>query len=127
MQKAFIDIVLPRLNHKRMIGGGVVMPFELEQVAMGSQLRLRFEQEVRLLKKATAKIAKQDQRIQPREEEIKKLDQEIKSLSAVEAEVHGLHNQTKNLETLLEAEVDMKKAADAKNAKLAKEFLSLRV
>nr|GEW76156.1 hypothetical protein [Tanacetum cinerariifolium] len=40
-----------------------------------------------------------------REEEIKKLDQEIKSLRAVEAEVHGLHNQTKNLETLLEAEV----------------------
>nr|GEY17261.1 hypothetical protein [Tanacetum cinerariifolium] len=34
------------------------------QVAMGSQLRLRFEQEVRLLKKARSKIAKQDQRIQ---------------------------------------------------------------
>ncbi|GKA37941.1 hypothetical protein Tco_0724506 [Tanacetum coccineum] len=74
------------------------------QVAMGSQLRLRFEQEVKLLKKATTKIARQDQRIQAREEEIKKLDQEIKSLRAVEAEVHGLHNQTKNLEALLEAE-----------------------
>nr|GFA20417.1 hypothetical protein [Tanacetum cinerariifolium] len=35
--------------------------------------------------KATAKIAKQDQRIQAREEEIKRLDQEIKSLRAVEA------------------------------------------
>nr|GEU79386.1 hypothetical protein [Tanacetum cinerariifolium] len=34
------------------------------QVAMGSQLRLRFEQEVRLLKKARSKIAKRDQRIQ---------------------------------------------------------------
>ncbi|GJZ19441.1 putative reverse transcriptase domain-containing protein [Tanacetum coccineum] len=61
------------------------------------------------------------------EEEIKKLDQEIKSLKAVEAEVHGLHNQTKNLEALLEAEVDMKKAAEAKNAELTKELESLRV
>nr|GEU61757.1 hypothetical protein [Tanacetum cinerariifolium] len=33
----------------------------------------------------------------------------------------------KNLETLLEAEVDMKKAAEARNAKLAKELESLRV
>nr|GEW56662.1 hypothetical protein [Tanacetum cinerariifolium] len=39
----------------------------------------------------------------------------------------GLRNQTKNLETLLEAEVDMKKAVEAKNAKLAKELESLRV
>ncbi|GKB75778.1 hypothetical protein Tco_0942673 [Tanacetum coccineum] len=97
------------------------------QVAMGSQLRLRFEQEVKLLKKAKAKIARQDQRIQAKEEEIKKIDQEIKSLKAVEAKVHGLHNQTKNLEALLEAEVDMKKAAKAKNAKLTKELESLRV
>ncbi|GKC14145.1 hypothetical protein Tco_1010927 [Tanacetum coccineum] len=44
------------------------------QVAMGSQLRLRFEQEVRLLKKATAKIARRDQRIQAKEREIKRLD-----------------------------------------------------
>ncbi|GKC55857.1 hypothetical protein Tco_1083455, partial [Tanacetum coccineum] len=97
------------------------------QVAMGSQLRLRFEQEVKLLKKATAKIARQDQRIQAREEEIKKFDQEIKSLRAMEAKVHGLHNQTKNLEALLEAEVDMKKAAEAKNTELTKELESLRV
>nr|GEW00380.1 ATP synthase subunit b', chloroplastic [Tanacetum cinerariifolium] len=61
-------------------------------------------------------------RIQAREEEMKKLDQEIKTLGAVEAEVHSLHNQTKNLETLLEAEVDMKKSAETKNAKLAKEL-----
>nr|GEW35175.1 hypothetical protein [Tanacetum cinerariifolium] len=74
------------------------------QVAMGFQLRLRFQQEVRLPKKATTKIARRDQRIQAREEEIKKLDQEVKSLRAVEAEVHYLHNQTKNLENLLEAE-----------------------
>ncbi|GJX92522.1 hypothetical protein Tco_0345848 [Tanacetum coccineum] len=76
------------------------------KVAIGSQLRLRFEQEVRLLKKARAKIARQDQRILMREEEIKKLDQEVKSLQAVEVEVHDLRIQTKNLETLLEAEVN---------------------
>ncbi|GKC12314.1 hypothetical protein Tco_1009096 [Tanacetum coccineum] len=61
------------------------------QVAMGSQLRLRFEQE------------------------------------AVESEVHDLQNQTKNLKTLLEAKVDMKKAAEAKNAELANKLDSLRV
>ncbi|GKE63770.1 hypothetical protein Tco_1514137, partial [Tanacetum coccineum] len=63
------------------------------QVAMGSQLRLRFEQEVR----------------------------------ATETEVHGLRNHAKNLETLLEAEADMKKAAEANNAELTKELESLRV
>ncbi|GJY27890.1 hypothetical protein Tco_0403657 [Tanacetum coccineum] len=96
-------------------------------VAMGSQLRLRFEQEVKLLKKAKAKIARQDQRIQAKEEEKKKMDQEIKSLRTVEVEVHGLHNQTKNLEALLEAEVDMKKSVEAKNKELTKELESLRV
>ncbi|GJY74315.1 hypothetical protein Tco_0478746, partial [Tanacetum coccineum] len=38
----------------------------------------------------------------------------------------GLRNQTKNLEALLEAEVDMKKAAVAKNVELAEELESLR-
>nr|GEU63959.1 hypothetical protein [Tanacetum cinerariifolium] len=90
-------------------------------------LRLRFEQEVRLLKKATAKIAKRDQKIQAREEEIKRLDQEIKSLRAVKAESDGLRNQTKNLETLLKVEVDIKKAAKARNVELAKELESLCV
>ncbi|GJS06957.1 hypothetical protein Tco_0363753 [Tanacetum coccineum] len=79
-----------------------------------------------LLKKATAKIAKRDQRIQAREEEIKKLNQEIKSLRAVDTKVQGLRNQTRNLETLLKAEVDMKKAAEAKNVELTKELESLR-
>ncbi|GKF25711.1 hypothetical protein Tco_0081605 [Tanacetum coccineum] len=96
------------------------------KVAMSSQLRLRFEQEVRLLKKAKAQVARWDQRIQVREEEIKKLDLEFKSLKAVEMEVHGLHNQAKNLETLFEAEVDMNKVAEAKNIRLAKELESLR-
>nr|GEV07518.1 transposase (putative), gypsy type [Tanacetum cinerariifolium] len=59
-------------------------------VVMGSQLRLRFKQEVRLLKKATAKIARWDQKIQAMEEEIKRLDQEIKSLRVVEAESNSL-------------------------------------
>ncbi|GJV37160.1 hypothetical protein Tco_1409637, partial [Tanacetum coccineum] len=94
---------------------------------MGSQLRLRFEQEVRLLKKSRAKIARRDQRIQVREEEIKKLDQEVKSPRATETKVYGLRNQTKNLGTLLEADADMKKAAKAKNAELSKELESLRV
>ncbi|GKD27277.1 hypothetical protein Tco_1233491 [Tanacetum coccineum] len=62
------------------------------QVAMGSQLRLRLEQEVRTM----------------------------------ETEVHGLRNRTQNLETLLEAEVEIKKAAEAKNADLAKKLESLR-
>ncbi|GJR32116.1 hypothetical protein Tco_1108348 [Tanacetum coccineum] len=97
------------------------------QVAMGSQLRLRFEKEVRLLKKARAEIAKRDQRIQVRDEEIKKLNQEFQSLRSVDAKVHGLRNQTKNLKTLLEAEADMKKVAEAKNVELAKELDSLRV
>ncbi|GJX35016.1 hypothetical protein Tco_0246573, partial [Tanacetum coccineum] len=77
------------------------------QVAMGSQLRLRFEQEARLLKKAMAKIAKLDQRIQAREEYIKKLEQETNSLTTVDTEVQGLRNQAMNLETLLEAEAQV--------------------
>ncbi|GKC37202.1 hypothetical protein Tco_1049586 [Tanacetum coccineum] len=93
---------------------------------MGSQLRLRFEQEVRLLKKARAQVARRDEKIQAREEEIKRLDKEVDALKAVEMEVRGLRNQTKNLETLLEAEVDMKKATEAKNVELAKELESLR-
>ncbi|GJW24505.1 hypothetical protein Tco_0038316 [Tanacetum coccineum] len=87
----------------------------------------RFEQEVRLLKKARARVARCNERIQVREEEIKRLGEEVESLKVVEAEVHGLRNQTKNLETLLEAEVDMKKATEAKNEELAKELESLRV
>ncbi|GJV09741.1 hypothetical protein Tco_1351282 [Tanacetum coccineum] len=85
-----------------------------------------FEQEVRLLKKAKAQVARHNERIQVREEEIKRLGEEVESLKVVETKVHGLRNQTKNLETLLEAKVDMKKATEAKNAELAKELESLR-
>ncbi|GJV09147.1 hypothetical protein Tco_1346803 [Tanacetum coccineum] len=45
----------------------------------------------------------------------------------MESEVHGLRNRTQNLETLLEAEVDIKKVAEAKNDELTKELESLRV
>nr|GFD55093.1 hypothetical protein [Tanacetum cinerariifolium] len=67
------------------------------QVAMGSQLRLRFEQEAKLLKKSVVQVARWDKRIQARENEIK------------------------NLETLLEAEADMKKDAEDKSAELSQE------
>ncbi|GJS50623.1 hypothetical protein Tco_0623985 [Tanacetum coccineum] len=114
-------------------GWGVTNSFRLESsdvcrdvVAMGSQLRLRFEQEVRLLKRATEKVARRDQRIQAREEEIKKLDQEIHSFKSADTKVQVLRNQTKNLEALLEAEADMKKATEAKNVELAEELESLR-
>ncbi|GJX22926.1 hypothetical protein Tco_0227371 [Tanacetum coccineum] len=101
-------------------------PYSTAGVAIGSQLRLRFEQEVRLLKKARAQIARRDQRIQVRKDEIKRLDQEIQSLRTIEEEVHGLCNRTKNLETLMEAEVDIKRVAKAKNAELTEELESLR-
>nr|GEV65683.1 hypothetical protein [Tanacetum cinerariifolium] len=65
-------------------------------------LRLRFEQEAKLLKKSVAQVARRDQRIQARENEIK------------------------NLEALLEAETDMKKTTEAKNAELVKELENLR-
>ncbi|GJU48589.1 hypothetical protein Tco_1218144 [Tanacetum coccineum] len=51
------------------------------QVAMGSQLRLRFEQEAKLLKKSVAQVARQDQRIQDQvtgEERIKAAFKEFK-------------------------------------------------
>nr|GEY08935.1 hypothetical protein [Tanacetum cinerariifolium] len=72
------------------------------QVAMGSQLRLRFKQEANLLKKSVAQVAHWDQRIQARQHEIK------------------------NLEALLEAETGMKKTTEAKNAELGKDLENLR-
>nr|GEZ40330.1 hypothetical protein [Tanacetum cinerariifolium] len=67
-------------------------------VAMGSQLRLRFEQEAKLLRKSVAQVARRDQRIQARESEIK------------------------NLEALLETEAGMKRAAEEKSAGLSQEL-----
>ncbi|GKF05090.1 hypothetical protein Tco_0035758 [Tanacetum coccineum] len=57
-------------------------------MAMGSQLRLRFEQEAKLLKKSVSQVARRDQRIATREKHIK------------------------DLEAQLEAEINMKKAAE---------------
>nr|GEV04935.1 hypothetical protein [Tanacetum cinerariifolium] len=71
------------------------------QVVMGSQLRLRFEQDAKLLKKSVAQVAHWDQRIQARENEIK------------------------NLEALLEAETDIKMTTEAKNTELSKELKNL--
>nr|GEZ88737.1 hypothetical protein [Tanacetum cinerariifolium] len=68
------------------------------QVAMGSQLRLRFEQEAKLLRKSVAQVARREQRIQARESEIK------------------------NLEVLLEIEADIKRAAEEKSVGLIQEL-----
>nr|GEX62630.1 transposase (putative), gypsy type [Tanacetum cinerariifolium] len=57
-----------------------------------------FEKEANLLKKSVAQVAHRDKRIQARENEIK------------------------NLETLLEAEADMKKAAEDKSTELSQEL-----
>nr|GEY93197.1 transposase (putative), gypsy type [Tanacetum cinerariifolium] len=68
-----------------------------QDVAMGLQLRLHFEQEVSLLKKARAQIARRDQRIQVREEEIKNLDQETKNADLTK-ELESLHTQFLDLQ-----------------------------
>nr|GEZ69004.1 hypothetical protein [Tanacetum cinerariifolium] len=68
------------------------------QVAMGSQLRLRFEQEAKMLRKSVAQVARRDQRIQARESEIK------------------------NLEALLETEAGIKRADEEKSAGLIQEL-----
>nr|GEX04555.1 putative transposase (putative), gypsy type [Tanacetum cinerariifolium]GEX15863.1 putative transposase (putative), gypsy type [Tanacetum cinerariifolium] len=72
------------------------------QVVMGSQLRLRFEQDAKLLRKYIAQVARRDKRFQAREHEIK------------------------NLEALLEAEADMKKVAKDKSARLSQELKDMR-
>ncbi|GJS91433.1 hypothetical protein Tco_0774069 [Tanacetum coccineum] len=71
------------------------------QVALGSQLRLGFEQESKLLKKSVAKIGRREQKIQVQDDKIR------------------------NLESLIEAESDMKRAAEAKNETLTKEVEDL--
>nr|GEU62243.1 hypothetical protein [Tanacetum cinerariifolium] len=70
------------------------------QVALRSQLRLRFEQEAKLLRKSVAQVARRDKRIVARELEIK------------------------NLEALLETEADMKRAAEDKSVASLKEQVS---
>nr|GFB66785.1 hypothetical protein [Tanacetum cinerariifolium] len=72
------------------------------QVVMGSQLRLRFEQEAKLLQKSVAQVAHRDQRIQARESEIK------------------------NLEALLETKAGMKRATEEKSVGLSQELERMR-
>nr|GEW55742.1 hypothetical protein [Tanacetum cinerariifolium] len=72
------------------------------KVAMGSQLRLRFEQEAKLLRKSVDQVAYRDKRIQARELEIK------------------------NLKALLETEADMKKAVKDRSAGLIQELEDMR-
>nr|GFA37828.1 hypothetical protein [Tanacetum cinerariifolium] len=71
-------------------------------LAMGSQLRLRFEQKVKLIKKSVAQVAHRDKRIQDRELEIK------------------------NLEVLLETEAGIKRVAEEKSAGLSQELERMR-
>nr|GEY63174.1 hypothetical protein [Tanacetum cinerariifolium] len=72
------------------------------QVALGSQLCLRFEQEAKLLRKYVAQVARRDKRIEAWELEIK------------------------NLEALLETEANMKRAAEDKSDGLIKELEDMR-
>nr|GFA09320.1 transposase (putative), gypsy type [Tanacetum cinerariifolium] len=72
------------------------------QVALGSQLHLRFEQEAKLLRKSVAQVARRDKRIEARELEIK------------------------NLEALLETEADIKRVTEDKSDGLIKELEDMR-
>nr|GEX52827.1 hypothetical protein [Tanacetum cinerariifolium] len=74
----------------------------VDHVAMGSQLRLRFEQEAKLLRKSVGQVARRDKRIQARELEIR------------------------NMEASLEAEANAKRAAEDKSAGLSQELERMR-
>nr|GEV64544.1 hypothetical protein [Tanacetum cinerariifolium] len=110
------------------------------QVAMGSQLRLRFEQEAKLLRKSVAQVARRDQRIQARELEIKNLEALLETeadikkaakdrsdglsqeLEDMRARIQARELEIKNLEALLETEADMKKAAKDRSDGLSQEL-----
>nr|GEY58764.1 hypothetical protein [Tanacetum cinerariifolium] len=83
------------------------------QVAMGSQLRLRFEQEAKLLRKSVAQVARRDQRIQARESEIKNLEALLKTEAgmkrATEEKSAGLSQESKRMQTLKAAFEDYKR------------------
>nr|GFA53209.1 hypothetical protein [Tanacetum cinerariifolium] len=65
------------------------------QVAIGSQLRLRFEQEAKLLQKSVAQVARRDQRIQAREEPGSSagLSQELERMRAQFSELQVSHER----------------------------------
>ena len=78
-------------------------------VALGSQLRLRYEQEVHLRRKVAAKVVRRDARIEGLDGKLKALSDEVKVLGAQ-----------------AEAEAVLKKAAEARATELEKELLELR-
>nr|GEW44857.1 hypothetical protein [Tanacetum cinerariifolium] len=87
------------------------------QVAMGSQLRLRFEQKAKLLRKSVAQVARRDQRIQSRESEIKNLKALLETeagmkRAAKEKSVDALQRQVSGEETLKAAFEDYKRQQD---------------
>nr|GEW33722.1 hypothetical protein [Tanacetum cinerariifolium] len=86
------------------------------QVAIGSQLRLRFEQEAKLLQKSVAQVARWDQRIQARESEIKNLEAlletEAMSNERLSQQVDALQQQVSREETLKAAFKDYKRQQD---------------
>nr|GEY33039.1 hypothetical protein [Tanacetum cinerariifolium] len=102
-----IRYLLPTLHH--------TIPFDVAQSSQGiaavgdpesenvsSPAEVGFEQEAKLLRKSVAQVARRDKRIEAQELEIK------------------------NLEALLEAEADMKRAAEDKSAGLIKELEDMR-
>nr|GEZ47083.1 hypothetical protein [Tanacetum cinerariifolium] len=91
------------------------------QVAMGSQLRLRFEQEAKLLRKSVAQVAHREQRIQAHESEIKNLEALLKteadmkravSNERLSQQVDALQQQVSGEETLKTAFEDFKPQQD---------------
>nr|GEV05436.1 hypothetical protein [Tanacetum cinerariifolium] len=85
------------------------------QVAMGSQLRLRFEHEAKLLRKSVARVARRDKRIQAREHEIKNLEAlceaETKYIAALQALKYLKYPLVDQLEGLKDAPMDVIMAA----------------
>nr|GEU66344.1 hypothetical protein [Tanacetum cinerariifolium] len=75
-------------------------------VVMGSQLRLRFEQEAKLLRKSVAQVARRYKRIHAREHEIKNLE------ALLEAEVATLQEQVSGKEKLKAAFEEFKRYED---------------
>nr|GEY37874.1 hypothetical protein [Tanacetum cinerariifolium] len=82
------------------------------QVAMGSQLRLRFEQEAKLLKKSVAQVARRDKRIQARELEIKKPGSVAGDRAGIKRAVDALQQQVSGEESLKAAFEDYKRKQD---------------
>nr|GEX63826.1 hypothetical protein [Tanacetum cinerariifolium] len=84
-------------------------------VAMGSQLRLRFEQKAKLLRKSVAQVARRDQRIQARESKIKNLEALLEtkvSNERLSQQVDALQQQVSGEETLKAAFEDYKREND---------------